>query len=425
MDAVKVFNFIISIVFIVCYSYQFLYILIPYVMKDKPMKPAVGHRYAVLISARNEQAVIAKLIESIRRQSYDLGLVTTFVVADNCTDDTARVAAEAGAIVFERFDSVRVGKGYALNYLLRRIDELFPERPFDGYFVFDADNVLEENYIEEMNKVFSNGSEIVTSYRNSKNFGDNWISAGYALWFLRESKYLNGARMKLGTSCAVSGTGFLFSQKVLEECGGWNFFLLTEDIEFTVFNVIRGRKIGYCRSAMLYDEQPTRFTQSWRQRLRWARGYLQVFGKHGGGLLSGIAHGSFSCFDMTMNIMPAAVLSFLGVFINGAAAVFGLATEQDISVVGESLLSMLGNSYLTLIIIGGVTTVSEWKRIYAPNWKKLVFTLTFPFFMFTYIPISFAALFARRVTWKPIAHTRSASLAEIRAAAETLSSRTA
>ena len=128
---------------------------------------------------------------------------------------------------------------------------------------------------------------------------------------------------------------------------------------------------------------------------------------------------------MTMNIMPAAVLSFLGVFINGAAAVFGLATGQDISVVGESLLSMLGNSYLTLIIIGGVTTVSEWKRIYAPNWKKLVFTLTFPFFMFTYIPISFAALFARRVTWKPIAHTRSASLAEIRAAAETLSSRTA
>ena len=421
MDAVKTINYIISIVFILCYSYQFMYMLVPYIIKDRPRKPVKPHRYAVLISARNEEAVIAKLIESIRRQSYDLGLVTTFVVADNCTDATARVAAEAGAVVFERFDTSRVGKGYALRYLLRKIDELFPERPFDGYFVFDADNVLEENYIEEMNKTFSDGYEIVTSYRNSKNFGDNWISSGYALWFLRESQFLNHARMKLGTSCAVSGTGFLFSQKVLDECGGWNFFLLTEDIEFTVHNVVRGLKIGYCHEAVLYDEQPTRFRQSWNQRLRWARGYLQVFGKYGGDLLAGIAHGSFSCFDMTMNIMPAAVLTFVGVFANGAAAVLGLATGRDISVVGESLLSMLLNTYLTLIVIGGGATISEWKRIYAPTWKKIAFTLTFPLFMFTYIPISFAALFARRVTWKPIVHTRSASLQEIRAAAETLS----
>ena len=425
MEAVKTINYIISIVFIVCYTYQFFYILVPYVVKDRRRGEVRGHRYAVLISARNEEAVIGQLLESIKRQSYDGGLVTTFVVADNCTDGTARVAAESGAIVFERFDSANVGKGYALNYLLHRIDELFPERPFDGYFVFDADNVLEENYIEEMNRVFSEGYEIVTSYRNSKNFGDNWISSGYALWFLRESQFLNHARMKLGTSCAVSGTGFLFSQKVLGDCGGWNFHLLTEDIEFTVHNVVRGLKIGSCHDAVLYDEQPTRFRQSWNQRLRWARGYLQVFGKYGKDLLRGIAHGSFSCFDMTMNIMPAAILTFIGVFANGAAAVWGLITGQDVSVVGESLLSMLVNTYLTLIVIGGSATISEWKRIYAPTWKKIVYTLTFPIFMFTYIPISFAALFARRVTWTPIVHSRPASLAALRAAAEPLSGRTA
>ena len=425
MEAVKTINFIISIVFIVCYSYQFVYILVPFLVKDRRGGAARPHRYAVLVSARNEQAVIGKLLESIRRQSYDAGLVTTFVVADNCTDETARVAAEGGAIVFERFDTSKVGKGYALSYLLRRIDELFPERPFDGYFVFDADNVLEENYIEEMNRVFSQGYGIVTSYRNSKNFGDNWISSGYALWFLRESQFLNHARMKLGTSCAVSGTGFLFSRQVLDDCGGWDFHLLTEDIEFTVHNVVRGLKIGYCHDAVFYDEQPTRFRQSWNQRLRWARGYLQVFGKYGKDLLRGIAHGSFSCFDMTMNIMPAAILTFISVFVNGAAAVYGLVSGQDIGVVGESLLAMVVNTYFTLIVIGGSATISEWKRIYAPTWKKILYTLTFPLFMFTYIPISFAALFARRVTWKPIVHSRSASLADIRAAAETLSGRTA
>ena len=116
-----------------------------------------------------------------------------------------------------------------------------------------------------MNKTFSKGYRIITSYRNSKNFGTNWISAGYSLWFLREAKFLNNARMMLGTSCAVSGTGFLVSSEVIRERGGWNYHLLTEDIEFTVDTVIRGETIGYCAGAMLYDEQPTRFDQSWNQ----------------------------------------------------------------------------------------------------------------------------------------------------------------
>lgn len=425
MEGLKMVNYIIAVVFFVCYTYQFLYILVPIFKKDKPHAPAGSHRYAVLISARNEEAVIANLINSVNNQSYRDGFVTTFVVADNCDDETARVARECGAVVFERFNSQEVGKGYALKYLLERIDEQFPERPFDGYFVFDADNVLEENYIEEMNKTFSDGYEIVTSYRNSKNFGDNWISSGYALWFLRESRFLNHARMLLGTSCAVSGTGFLFSRAVLESCGGWNFFLLTEDIEFTVHNVVAGRKIGYCRNAVLYDEQPTGFGQSYRQRLRWARGYIQVFGKYGKDLVKGIFRGSFSCFDMSMAIMPAAILSFVGLLVNGTAAVLGLVAGQDISIVASSALTMLINTYLTMLLVGGVTTISEWKRIYAPTWKKICFTLTFPLFMFTYIPISFAALFTRRVVWKPIAHTRSATLAEIRAAADALPSKIA
>ena len=86
--------------------------------------------------------------------------------------------------------------------------------------VFDADNVLDENYVAEMNKVFGSGYSVVNSYRNSKNYGSNWISAGYALWFLRESKYLNGARMQCGTSCAISGTGFLVSNEIIRENNG-------------------------------------------------------------------------------------------------------------------------------------------------------------------------------------------------------------
>ena len=113
MDALNIINYVISIIFILCYSYQFFYILVPVFKKERPHRSEQGHDYAVLISARNEQAVIGNLLDSIARQTYERGSVTVFVVADNCTDDTARVASEHGAVVFERFDTSRVGKGYA------------------------------------------------------------------------------------------------------------------------------------------------------------------------------------------------------------------------------------------------------------------------------------------------------------------------
>ena len=134
------------------------------------------HRYAVLISARNEQNVIGHLLDSINAQDYPKNLVTVFVVADNCTDDTARVAREHGAVVYERFNRVKVGKGYALNELLGHIEQDYG-RVFDAFMVFDADNLLEPNYITEMNRTFSDGYEIITSYRNSKNYADNWVSS--------------------------------------------------------------------------------------------------------------------------------------------------------------------------------------------------------------------------------------------------------
>ena len=201
-------------------------------------------------------------------------------MADNCTDETAKVARISGARVYKRFNLEKTGKGYALEELLRHISEDYPKNYFDGFFVFDADNVLEENYIEEMNKTFSDGYKIITSYRNSKNYGDNWISAGYSLWFLRESRYLNHARFLLGNSCAVSGTGFFFSREIFEKCGGWPFHLLTEDIEFSVHNITHGEKIGFCKNAVLYDEQPVLFSQSWHQRMRWAKGYRRTYKKH-------------------------------------------------------------------------------------------------------------------------------------------------
>ncbi len=397
---------IISVLFFVCYFYQFVYIAIPFLKKRKLKREAKANKFAVLICARNEEEVICELIKSIKNQTYDKKLVTVFVMADNCTDGTAKYAKKSGAVVYDRFDKKFVGKGYALNALLENISRDFPEG-FDGYFVFDADNLLSEDYIEKMNIVFSNGYDIVTSYRNSKNYGENWISAGYALWFLRESKYLNEARMLAGTSCAVSGTGFMFSRKVLEEQGYWPFHLLTEDIEFSIHHIIEGYKIGYA-DAVLYDEQPTTFSQSWHQRMRWACGFLQVFKKYGKKLAGGMARGNFSCYDMCMNIMPALVITVISIILNVVLVCMGIVNGQILYAVMTVIKTFLGLSS-TVFIVGLITVITEWKRIYVSTPKKILYAFTFPIFMMTYIPISVVALFKKKTAWKPIIHHKKAT----------------
>ena len=405
----------------VCYAYQLVYIAVALIKKKRPQNGEVSlHKFAVLISARNEEAVIGGLIESIKNQTYPSELVKIFVVADNCNDKTADVSREAGAIVYERFNLDLVGKGYALDFLFEQLNRDYPRDAFDALFVFDADNVLSPNYIEEMNKTYSCGYKILTSYRNSKNYGDNWISAGYGLWFLREAKYLNNSRMILGTSCAVSGTGFMVDRSILEDENGnmrWRYHLLTEDIEFANASVINGLLIGYCDSAEFYDEQPTKFSQSWNQRMRWAKGYLQVFTGYGRDLVRGILGKNktggdkrqrwsrFSCFDMTLTIMPALILSgimFIMDFV-ASATCFCIGDYMN----GIKLIMMpTVEASVIMFIIGVITTITEWKKIHTSAFKKLLYALTFPVFMITYIPIAFVSLAKKKVEWKPIKHNK-------------------
>ena len=291
-----------------------------------------------------------------------------------------------------------------MNFLLYRLQAL--GLSYDAYIVLDADNILDPDFIAAMCGCAEQGHDIVTCYRNSKNYGDNWISAGIGLWFLRESRYLNGARAAVGSSCAVSGTGFLFTRKILERCGGWRFFLLTEDIEFTIDNVTGGVKIGYCPDAVTYDEQPVTFKQSWRQRMRWSRGYMQVFARYGGKLLRGMLHGSFSCYDMAMSIMPAAILTGLSIVVNIGAAIANLVGGGDWAALGTAVWQTFVGLYFTLFAVGTITTLTEWKNIHCSAAKKVLYSFTFPLFMLTFVPICIAAIF-KNPGWQPIVHTRT------------------
>ena len=411
------FNDTIGVLLFAAYLYQFFYTLYALVMHRRSRQkkaPAVNtplHRFAAIICARNEEHVIGELISSLRAQDYPSELLDVYVLADNCTDGTASAAREAGATVFERFNQERVGKGFALDYLFKRIKSSFPDKHYDAYLVFDADNLVDHGFVRAMNATFSQGYDVLTSYRNSKNFGSSWVSACYSIWFLRESRFLNYPRMLLRTNCAISGTGFLVSSRIIEENGGWPYFLLTEDIEFSVCCALRGWRIGYCDEAMVYDEQPVSMRQSWRQRMGSSQVSYQRPAPVALGLLGGSFTGKrrFSCYDMLMTIAPCMLLTLITVVVNLSIAASFLFQPQFLAMLMcaaalSYVLRALVYFYVMLFFYGLLTVMVEWRKIPAKALKKVLYLPLFPLFMFTYIPIGLAALFMR-VQWKPIRHT--------------------
>ena len=372
----------------------------PVEFPDAPM----DKRYAVLISARNEANVIGNLIGCLHDQTYPSELIDIWLVADNCTDNTAEVARNLGCHVIERFNKVQVGKGYALTYLLDRMNESGASDPYDAFFVFDADNKLDGHYIEEMNKGFQAGFKVLTSYRNSVNLSDNWVSSGSALWFIRESRFVSASRMWLGNSCHVGGTGFMFSQEIMRRNNGWKFHLLTEDLEFTMDCVLHGDRIGYCGTAILYDEQPVTFAQSWRQRLRWSKGFLQVFRYYGLALIKrAVRERDFSAVDFTLLLCPFTVLGIARILLGMLFAACGFVTWQSQLNSLTGWMSGIVLSVVGMMGLAALTIVAERDHVGATNKELLAYVLAFPIYMLSYVPISFQAVFAKS-EWKPIEH---------------------
>ena len=407
----EIFTTLLMLLTTVFYSYQVIYLLLPLFRRPRPMDSAQPKRYAILIAARNEENVLPHLLDSITAQDYPAECITTYVVADNCTDRTAEVARVHGARVFQRFDTEKVGKGYALNHLLEQIRSQDGLDRFDAFLIFDADNLLDKNYVNQINRVCASGFPAFCGYRNTKNYGANWLSAGYGLWYIHESAHLNRSRMALGTSCTVSGTGFGFTRQLLEDMGGWNYFTLTEDIEFSTWCATHGIRIGYCHDAVVYDEQPTFFGVSVRQRTRWVQGGIQVSLRYARDLLQGLLRGgktawaSFETATLSLWGYGMSAVSFSFTLL--AAYLAGRWTGLAAAVAGA-----LAGGYLSMFSIGALTMATEWHRIRAGKREKIRSLFTFPLFLCTYIPIALTAVF-RKFEWHPIAHTCAISTTQL------------
>ena len=364
------------------------------------------HRFAVISCARNEEAVIGQLLDSLHNQRYPREAFDLFVVADNCTDATAAVAREHGAFVLERQDTQHVGKGYALQWAL---DQILQQGGYDAVVIFDADNLAEPNFLAQTNEALCSGADVTQGYRAIKNLDASWISGCYALYWLGVMRFFYCARRNLGLSALVGGTGFAFKASLIEETG-WKTYTITEDGEFSVQQILAGNRIVPLREAVFYDEQPTTFSMSLRQRHRWVVGGMQICRRYLRPALRCIRKGNWSAVDalMYMLLIPVLGLGTIFTVVSAVTAVLQIPFGFDpTAAVVFGVILLLG--MLAIQAVALLTTLLE-RLPMRVMWKSV---LLFPLFMLPMAYMSVAALFRDRAKWKPIAHTDSRGIRDM------------
>jgi len=367
--------------------------------KKEYQKAEKKRRIAAVIAARNEEAVIAQLVKSLFRQKYPRELFEVFVVPNNCTDNTEAAARRAGAKIIRCTGKI-ASKGDALRCAFDYLTSL--EEPFDAYCIFDADNLVHEDFFDAVNDAREAGLRVAQGYRDSKNPYANWISGSMSAFYWFMSRFYNSSRAALGMSAALNGTGFMVSDDLIREMG-WETVTLTEDLEFTALCSLRGEKIGWMPQARIYDEQPETMRDSVNQRRRWSAGTLQCLKRYGVSLFT---CGSINAFDIGM-VFFGMVLNLLGllsmlctawIFVQTAAETPQSLPMLLISALGGMLGSNLGMSLFCLLLFA---LEGKLKLRAVPT------ILLFGLFMLTWFPINVSCFFMRPPKWDAIHHKNS------------------
>lgn len=266
-------------VFIFCiYGHVLLFALAELKLPKTVQKYKPIWKIACLIPAHNEETVIGELVRSLKTQNYPQHLYKIFVVADNCTDATARIAKSNGAEVFEK-PQCGGGKGAVIRFFLDQLfNELDNER-FGAVCFFDADNLVSMSFLQTMNNHLCEGKKCLQGYLGTKNPRDNWVTKAIYASYLITNRLFQFSRGRLGFSSACGGTGFCITTDILKKYG-WPAETLTEDLEMQIFYNLQGLSFSWVHDAVVYDEKTHSWRIALRQRTRWLIGHLNVLRKY-------------------------------------------------------------------------------------------------------------------------------------------------
>lgn len=378
--------------------------------RQKPLpKAKKKHRFAIIVPARNESAVIGKLLDSLDAQTFGVDHGDVFIAVESPDDPTCKIAADYGAELYFKKNFDRNGKGFVLEEV---VDHIFTNRAYKNYEAFmiiDADNILEPDYIEKLNDALDAGYDIAVGYRNSKNWNDGWVAADTGLTFTRYSRFSNFGKSSKGHTVLLTGTCYYIKTDIVRSHGGWKWHSLTEDVELTTVAAINGYKTTYVESAVFYDEQPTDLKTSVMQRKRWVKGFFNNSGKYGEKLYAGLSKYSksdrASCLEAVLGAAPMAIFAIIYAFYTIGNAYLAIK-YFDTPIAFAALYRIIGAwalYFVGLYIDTATILFVERKNVKMSFVRKAEAVFMRPLYSMLYLPIAVAAL-THSVEWVPIEH---------------------
>lgn len=307
----------------------------------KPARPGRRQqRFRVVVPSHNEEKVIWGLLAELSVQEYPKDHYEVWVLADRCTDQTVRVAAEFAKVV-ERKQGPQ-GKGALLAWYLA-------ERPLDrdeSLVVLDADNRVPATLLSRFADEHDAGHEVLQAYLDVTFPVRSRVADASALSYWASNRMVQLARRNLGWSSDLGGTGMCISAAALKAAGGFGTSL-TEDQELGARLVLAGHRVTWLHDLRVEDEKPTSMRVAINQRARWMSGKRAVARRYALPLLGRAIRGSMTALDTTIRLLQPGRTFMVGIAV--AAGLASLVSESNAwlpwwvwaAVVGASVLAPL------------------------------------------------------------------------------------
>lgn len=396
MKTLEIINIIIMLLLVV-YGLYFL-ITALFLFKKRKKDNIVSDKYShftILIPARNEEEVIKDAIQSFKRQKYPKDNYEIVVVINNTTDNTLGVCNVEGVrcILCER--KIK-NKGDALK---EAFDRLKKEKT-DAYIIMDADNVVNDEFLGEMNKSLNEGTLVAKSSMDIKAKENTWVSSSYAIYFFIQSILYSIPRNNIGASCAINGTGIMIKKEVIDKYG-FNVRTITEDLEFMTLCALNNIKIKFVEGAICYAEHPSDFKVSMIQRRRWTKGIYEGFIIYFNSIIKNmIKRPNIELLDSLLiySTPLILILSLISIFINF------LIVPLPIYLIITSFSLLV--SYISISLCALFVCVKSKKKIK----DFLTGIIMFPIFLLSWQYLNIAVLFKKEVVWDEIKHIETQNI---------------
>ena len=389
--------FIISAFILLIYSY----LVIPRCYL-KPKKYNNKKRYCILIPARYESKVINNLLLSITKQTTKINPKDIYIIVESIKDKTVDIAKQYNMNIILRENLSLKRKGYALNdavtYILKK------QIHYDAYFIFDADNILDKDFIKNMEKSINEGYDIGIGYRNTKN-SNTLVSASSALTFSMINTMLNERKNKYHNNLTISGTGYYIKGSIIEEWNSFPFHSLTEDYELTLHAILHNLTTTYNKKAIFYDEQPDNFNISLKQRTRWVKGYFEARKKYINKISKSETKNDPN-FASKVNAFLG-VTPYIYIIIGLLIILVNILITKGITTFLCYLTIFLLLIYTVLVLFTIIMFKKENNSLNISKSMKIKVIFYNPIFMFSYIICLLRTIFIKDIKWDKIDHNKN------------------